>query len=143
MLKVKSTTLLLIAAAVWFAAGANIVHIGIEEYALGYVSILNVVLSIAVGLLFWFMVFQRLAAKHTARIEGYGDARQLFVKFFDKKSFVIMAVMMTGGITIRMLHLAPDAFIAIFYTGLGCALTLAGVLFAANYVRAQRAARIG
>lgn len=141
MFKVKNTTLLLIAAAVWFVAGANIVHIGIEEYALGYVSALNVVLSIAVGLVFWFMVFHKLAAKHTKRIKEYGDARQLFVKFFDGKSFVIMAVMMSGGIAIRMLHLAPDVFIAVFYTGLGCALALAGILFAANYVRAQHAAR--
>ena len=141
MLKVKNTTLLLIAAAVWFVAGANIAHIGVEEYALGYASIVNVVLSVAVGLVFCFMVFQRLTVKHTKRIVGYGEARQLFVKFFDGKSFAIMAVMMSGGIAIRMLHLAPDAFIAVFYTGLGCALALAGVLFARNYVRELKGAR--
>ena len=49
MFKVKNLTLLIIAAAVWFAAGANIAHIGLEEYALGYVSVLNIALSIVVG----------------------------------------------------------------------------------------------
>ena len=37
-----------------------------------------------------------------------------------------MAVMMGGGIWLRYSGLAPDIFIAVFYTGLGCALALAG-----------------
>ena len=49
----------------------------------------------------------------------------------------IMAVMMTGGIAIRSLHLLPDVFIAVFYTGLGTALALAGVLFAVNFFRVR------
>lgn len=137
MLKVKNLTLLIIAAAVWFAAGANIAHIGLEEYALGYVSVLNIALSIVVGVVFWFMAFHKLTVKHTKRIAGYGDERQLFVKFFDKRSFAIMAVMMTGGIAIRSLHLLSDVFIAVFYTGLGTALALAGVLFAINFFRVR------
>lgn len=140
MFKVRNLTLLLIAAAVWFAAGANIARIGLEEYALGYVSALNVALSVVVGIVFWFMAFHKLTVKHTRRITGYGDERQLFVRFFDARSFAIMAVMMTGGITIRALHLLPDAFIAVFYTGLGTALALAGVLFAANFFRVRSGA---
>lgn len=137
MFKVKNLTLLVIAAAVWFAAGANIARIGLEEYALGYVNAINVALSVVVGVVFWFMAFHRLTVKHTARIARYGDERQLFVKFFDGRSFAIMAVMMTGGILIRSLHLLPDVFIAVFYTGLGAALALAGVLFAINFFRVR------
>ena len=129
MFKVKNLTLLLIAAAVWFAAGANIARIGLEEYALGYVSVLNAALSVVVGIVFWFMAFHKLTVKHTRRIAGYGDERQLFVKFFDARSFAIMAVMMGGGIAIRTLHLLPDAFIAVFYTGLGASLLTAGLRF--------------
>ena len=47
-----------------------------------------------------------------------------------------MAVMMTGGIALRASGLAPERFIAVFYTGLGAALLLAGVLFGRNYGRA-------
>ena len=50
--------------------------------------------------------------------DGYGEQKQLFIKFFDVKSFIIMAVMMTGGILLRSLKLAPAVFIAVFYTGL-------------------------
>ena len=137
MFKVRNLTLLLIAAAVWFAAGANIARIGLEEYALGYMSVLYVALSVVVGVVFWFMAFHKLTVKHTRRIAGYGDERQLFVKFFDARSFAIMAVMMTGGIAMLSLHLLPDAFIAVFYTGLGTALTLAGILFAINFFRVR------
>ena len=74
--------------------------------------------------------------KHTARIGAYPDERLFFLRFFDRKSFVIMAVMMTGGIGLRASGLAPERFIAVFYTGLGAALLLAGVLFGRNYGRA-------
>ena len=47
-----------------------------------------------------------------------------------------MAVMMTGGIGLRVSGLAPERFIAVFYTGLGAALLLAGLLFGRNYGKA-------
>ncbi len=129
---VKNNTLLLIACLVWTAAGFNILRIGIIEYA-SYVSVINFLLSAAVFLVFWLFVFGRLVKKHTVRIDGYGGNKQLFIKFFDVKSFIIMAVMMAGGILLRTLHLAPNVFIAVFYTGLGAALLLAGVMFGKNF----------
>ena len=44
-----------------------------------------------------------------------------------------MAVMMTGGIGLRLSGLVPERFIAVFYTGLGAALLLAGLLFGRNF----------
>lgn len=134
-LKVDKINLLAIAALVWTVVGVNILRIGLESYAVGHVSVLNVVLSVVVGSVFWFFVFSRLTAKHTKRIVGSEERRQYFWKFFDLRSFVIMAVMMTGGILIRTLSLAPTVFIAVFYTGLGTALTLAGLLFCRNRIR--------
>ena len=40
---------------------------------------------------------------------------------------------MTGGILLRSLHIAPPIFIAVFYTGLGASLLLAGLLFGKNF----------
>ena len=47
-----------------------------------------------------------------------------------------MAVMMAGGIGLRASGLAPERFIAVFYTGLGAALLLAGLLFGHNFGKA-------
>ena len=130
--QVKKQNLLIIAALVWVAAGANILHIGLEAYAEGYVTTLNEVLSVAVGLVFWFGTFYKLTKKHTQRITNYEEQHQYFWHFFDLNSFSIMAIMMTGGIALRVSGIAPSVFIAIFYTGLGSALALAGILFARN-----------
>lgn len=130
---VKNNTLLLIAALVWSAAGVNILRIGIIEYP-PYFSLINALLSAVVFVIFELFIFGRMVKKHTKRIDAYGDEKQLWIKFFDVKSFIIMAVMMTGGILLRALHLAPKVFIAVFYTGLGAALLLAGILFGRNFV---------
>lgn len=130
--QVKKQNLLIIAALVWVAAGVNILHIGLEAYAEGYVTTLNEVLSVAVGLVFWFGTFYKLTKKHTQRITNYEEQHQYFWHFFDLKSFIIMAIMMTGGIALRVSGIAPSVFIAVFYTGLGSALALAGILFARN-----------
>ena len=94
-------------------------------------------MSAAVFTVFEVLIFGRLVKKHTIRIDGYGEQKQLFIKFFDVKSFIIMAVMMTGGILLRSLHLVPAVFVAVFYTGLGAALLLAGILFGKNFVVRQ------
>lgn len=57
------------------------------------------------------------------------------MKFFDVKSFIIMAVMMSGGIYLRASSFVPERFIAVFYTGLGSSLLLAGILFGKNYIQ--------
>ena len=79
-----------------------------------------------------------LIYSHTIRIQGYEEEKQLFYKFFDLKSFLIMAFMISFGIIIRSFHLLPERFIAVFYTGLGAALFMAGVLFGRNYIQAYR-----
>ena len=53
-----------------------------------------------------------------------------FWHFFDWKAYLIMTCMMSGGIGFR----AAGIFIAFFYSGLGLALALAGVIFTKNYM---------
>ncbi|UQK60110.1 hypothetical protein [Ezakiella coagulans] len=129
---VKKRTLLFIAGIVWMFAGFNVIKIGIEAYMDNF-SILNVFLSIAVMLIFWFMVFGKLVDKHNTRIRAYKEEKKYFWNFFDVKSFLIMAFMMTFGILIRKYSLIPDSYIAFFYTGLGTALFGAGVKFMVKF----------
>lgn len=131
---IKNKYLLLIAAIVWLIAGFNVLKIGVETY-LNYVTVINLLLSLVVFLAFWIMVFSKLVKKHTLRISSYESEKQWFYLFFDLKSFIIMAIMMTMGIVIRYYALLPDVFIAVFYTGLGSALALAGILFMVNFMR--------
>ena len=133
-MKVKKKTLLLIACTVWSVAGFNILRIGLLSYS-PYISVINILLSLAVFAVFQYFIFGRLVKKHTARIQNYEEERHFFMKFFDIKSFIIMAVMMSGGIYLRASSLAPERFIAVFYTGLGSSLLLAGILFGKNFLQ--------
>ena len=117
-MKVKRNTLLLLACLVWSAAGVNILRIGLMSYP-AYQSVLNYLLSVLVFAVFQIFVFGKLVKKHTVRISSYEEERHFFLKFFDKKAFAIMAVMMSGGIGLRASGFAPERFIAVFYTGLG------------------------
>ena len=121
-MKVKKRTLLLLASIVWLIAGFNIIRIGILSYT-GQVTVVNILLSALVFAVFWSMVFYKLVIRHTDRIQNYEDELQFFWHFFDKKSFS---------------HFAPDVFIAVFYSGLGMALFLAGVLFGVHYFQQER-----
>lgn len=136
--------LLGIAGLVWCAAGFNIVRIGMQAYAeqSGALLVAGLLVgSVAVFLVFWTRIFSKLLGKHTDRIVGYGDQRQPFWRFFDRQAFIIMAVMMTMGISLRAFSLVPSWFIASFYTGLGVALFGAGAGFLVNLVRLLKASR--
>lgn len=134
-MKVKRNTLLLLACLVWSAAGFNILRIGLIVYP-AYLTVLNFLLSVLVFAVFQKFIFGKLVKKHTARINAYTEDRHFFLKFFDGKAFAIMAVMMTMGIGLRASGLAPERFIAVFYTGLGASLLLAGLLFGRNFGQA-------
>lgn len=126
---VKKRNLLAIAGVVWLAAGFNVARLGVLSYQqLGQVRWLDVILSLAVFAVFGWM-FNCMSVKHGKRIKGYPQQTKPIWHFFDLKSYVIMAFMMGGGIWLRASGLAPVIFIAVFYTGLGCALMLAGVNF--------------
>lgn len=79
-MKVKKKTLLLIACAVWSAAGFNILRIGLLSYS-PYISVINILLSLAVFTVFQYFIFGRLVKKHTARIQNYEEERHFFMKF--------------------------------------------------------------
>lgn len=132
MFKVKKRTLLLIAGIVWLVAGFNVARLGILSYMIidrkWYLYILPVVVFLVFGTMFY-----KMSGKHTKRIVGYEDYRP-FWNFFDLKAYIIMAVMMGGGIGFRAAGIFPDLFVSFFYSGLGCALALAGVLFVKNFI---------
>lgn len=133
---VRKRTLLLIAGIVWMIAGFNVARLGVMSY-------LNIerrwylyLLSGLVFLLFGSMFF-RMSQKHTKRILGYEDYRP-FWHFYDLKAYLIMTCMMSVGIGFRAAGIFPEIFVAFFYSGLGLALALAGVVFSRNYVLYSR-----
>ena len=127
---VNRQVLLITAGIIWIIAGANILRIGIitwthsaEDWMFKFGE------AIVVFLLFFVFIFKKLYYKHTRRIENKKEDKNCPFAFFDVKGWIIMTFMISLGITIRSLHLLPDSFISVFYTGLSVALILTGFLF--------------
>lgn len=133
MFKVKKRKLLLIAGIVWLIAGFNVTRLGVISYKIidrkWYLYLFSFLIFIIFGKMFFNM-----SKKHTKRILGYEDYKY-FWKFFDLKSYLIMAFMMGGGIGFRAMGIFPDFFIGFFYTGLGLALIFSGLVFINNFLK--------
>lgn len=134
---IKKESLLLLAGVVWTVAGINILRIGVTSY-FSYISICNLAISLLVFLVFQIGIFGKLVQKHTKRILSYTEERKPWFHFFDRKSFLIMAIMMSAGIYFRACGYVPLEWIAIFYSGLGAALCMAGIFFIIQYCKQKR-----
>lgn len=131
---VRKKTLLLLASFMWLVAGFNVLRLGLLAYqSMGKLTAQNLLLTTLVTTMFGLM-FYKMTRKHLRRIKAYTSKTLGFWHFFDLKSYLIMAFMMSMGIYLRAYHLVPLNFIAFFYTGIGLALTLAGALFAKYFL---------
>lgn len=134
-MRVEARYLLLIAAAVWFVAGVNIVRLGVVAILDEEAPLWLLFIGIPIVFLVFHIMFSKLVGKHADRIRGYGENRMHVLRFFDVKGYIIMTIMMGGGIGLRAAGIFPGWFVAFFYTGLGTALALAGVGFLIHYVK--------
>lgn len=135
MFKVRAKYLLIIAFTVWFLAGINILRLGILACEEGTTPLWVLLVGIPATWLLFHVMFSKILGKHCDRIRGYGEERMHVLKFFDLKGYIVMIIMMGGGISMRAFNLVPTWFVAFFYTGLGIALALAGIGFLIHYLK--------
>ncbi len=135
---VPKNQLMLVAGAVWIVAGAMVAFVGLPlEVRLAPGHLVLIPLALATFVAFYVFVFSRLVRNHTGRICRRTEARLPVYGFFDAPSWAVMALMMGGGLALRLSHALPDWAIAFFYSGLGVALFLSGVRFVAAFARRE------
>ena len=119
--EVQKEHLIAIAGLVWLAAGVNIIRLGAPDMLKTWQYPLMDVFTA-------LLIFTLIMCAETEKM--------MIFRFFDKKSYIMMAGMMTFGIVLRKSHLLPPPCLGSFYTGLGSALAGAGVFFLIRYVEA-------
>ena len=133
LLKMKKENLITVAGVVWLLAGVNVALIGARAAVEMSGAAVGVVVALVVGAVAAFFAFHAMfgtiVLKNAQRIRGLGGERLNFLRFLDLKGYLIMAFMMSFGFGLRLTGLIPNWFFAFFYTGLGCALALAGASF--------------
>ena len=139
--RIKKQPLIAVAGVVWLLAGLNVAILGVRAAIDVRDLAALILLALAGGAIAIFCafhpMFSKLVQKNIRRIADLEGERHHVVRFFDRKSYMMMAIMMSFGIGMRAAGIFPDWFIAFFYTGLGLALTLAGVSYIARGARGR------
>jgi len=132
MLKIPTKVLILVAAIVWFIAGASVISVGVTATTEPWSSAMG--LASLIVFVAFLTLFLMIARKHIKRIRSYTEQLTEIYKFFDTQSYIIIAVMVFLGAAIRISLLVPEPAIASFYSGLGLALLASSIYYIVTYV---------
>ena len=133
-LRVSRRVLLLVAGLVWTFAGGMLLGRG-SAWLLksGDHLVLRYAIALAGGLAFFFLLFDRISLKHVRRIREMEDDRPSLFSFFDLKSYLMMALMITGGVLSRTLALVEPSILYTFYACMGTPLLISAFRFYYSY----------
>ena len=139
MFKIPTKHLILVNGILWSAIGIKIFITGLQYYLREpQVRWWWILLSLLVFSGFYAM-FSGIVAKYAARIEAMPSPKTSVFRTFSIKGYIIIAFMITLGITLKRIEQVPDSFIAWFYCGLGPGLLSAGIRFVLRWRKAVRA----
>lgn len=130
--------LLLAAGFMWGGAGLLLLVRGylILPDAAG-ARVLPGVLALIAGTLFFWFVFRSLTERNIARIKGLPIARPCLFSFQTWRSYGIMAVMITTGITVRSAGLIAPAGIGAAYVAMSVPLIVSSARLLLSGIRYQ------
>lgn len=127
---VSSRGLMFCATVLWTFAGAMLLIRGIYG-VIDFPSFLVFKLFIALvfGAVFYLFLFDKISNKHIARISSMSEKRIPFYAFFNLRSYFMMVLMISMGITIRKTGLIPFEYLAVFYIVMGIPLFVSALKF--------------
>lgn len=139
MCKVRKIHLLAINGLLWTAIGTKISITGIGHYLMASTERLwwMIPLSILVFAGFYRM-FTGIVRKYSERIHTLPGPREPVWKTFSLKGYLIIAFMITLGITLKHIPGIPASFFAWFYMGLGPGLLSTGIRFLIRWWKARQ-----
>jgi len=122
--------LLLVAACFWTFAGGMLLVRGFSvlKFNSSFIEIEEAG-SLLAGLVFYKLMFSTISLKHINRILTLKNERPCFFAFFNGRSYLMMAVMMSSGIALRVSGIVPLLYLAPFYIAMGTPLLLSAFRF--------------
>ena len=134
--RVPKTWLLFIAALVWTFAGGMLLFRG-YFYSLVKPEHLFLKTGACVlgGLAFYAVMFDEISKKHVARITNLSIARPCMFSFFNVRSYLLMAIMISSGITLRKTGLVAPEHLALIYVTMGIPLLMSSFRFYSTFFR--------
>lgn len=134
--RVSKHYLLLVAALVWTFAGGMLLYRGftINHPLPSHWKIEFFCCTIA-GLLFFMLLFNRISAKHVLRIKKLPIENPVIFSFFNLKSYLMMFLMISMGITLRKTGIISPEYLSFMYVTMGIPLLMSSFRFYSTFFR--------
>jgi hypothetical protein len=85
--------------------------------------------SIICGMIFYFILFSRISLKHINRILNLNIEQPCLFSFFNWRSYFLMSIMISTGITLRLTGIVPITYLSYFYIAMGTPLFISSLRF--------------
>lgn len=127
---VSRHTLLLVAGFVWTIAGGMLIARALLAlYEIHHHLLLEMIIGLVFGAFFYLLLFARISKKHITRIQLITIDNPCFFSFFNWRSYVMMVLMITSGITLRKLDVINREILYTFYLVMGIPLLVSAFRF--------------
>jgi len=90
---------------------------------------LKMIIVLTGGIIFYRKLFYRLSIKHTHRILGMKEANPCLFSFFNIRSYVMMGLMISMGITLRKTGWVAPGYLSFLYLTMSVPLILSSLRF--------------
>ncbi len=128
--RVSKRSLFFVAAMAWTIAGGILLTRGIIYVLNNPVHIIYILGGSSFGgVLFFILMFSRISRKHTDRILQMQIERPVVFTFFNARSYILMFVMISGGISLRLSGLVSQTVLCIIYITMGIPLFMSAFRF--------------
>ena len=127
---VSKQNLLIIAGMAWTTAGGILAGRGLN-YLVEHSHYLGWRLAggLFFGGLFYLLLFAKISRKHILRIRGLAIPYPCAFSFFNLRSYIMMAVMITSGILMRRFDVINKEWLYNFYVTMGVPLLISASRF--------------
>jgi quinol-cytochrome oxidoreductase complex cytochrome b subunit len=138
---VNRRTLLLVAGCAWTIAGGILISRALLElWSIHHYLWLELLIGIVLGSVFYLILFARISKKHITRITLITLDNPCFFSFFNLRSYIMMAVMITTGILLRKLNIINHEILYTFYLTMGVPLLVSAIRFFSTWKKNKKMA---
>jgi len=133
---VSKRALLIIAGCVWsIAGGILIARALISLLKFNNHLFIELAIALVIGICFYVFLFTRISKKHITRISLITVDNPCFFSFFNFRSYILMAIMITAGITLRKTNIINAEYLYTFYFAMGIPLLMSAFRFFFAYFK--------
>ncbi|HPS63603.1 MAG TPA: hypothetical protein PLK82_11115 [Bacteroidales bacterium] len=127
---VSRHNLLLIAGMAWTTAGGILAWRGIDYLAGNdFIRFWHIAIDLAAGGIFYIILFAKISRKHIRRIKGLSIPYPCAFSFFNFRAYLMMAIMITGGILLRKSGIIEKRWLFNFFITMAVPLLISAARF--------------